>query len=239
MLIYRLPLEISLVNPKRSICPKCNYQLKWYENIPLISYVILKARCSSCKEKISISYPMVELFSGVIFTFLYIKLGLTYDFFVMTFVIATLIVLSMIDVTFKAVPDYLLVIVLVGVFFLSEFSYLYCLVFAGGAVLLEFFVTFYIQNVKAKITQDEMLLEQKALGEGDIPIFALIGGVLGLHLGIVAVFLAAVFAILPSMVNKIKNKDLELPFIPFLTLGFTVVYLGENNIISILEKIGL
>ena len=239
MLIYRLPLGVSLIDPKRSICPKCNYQLKWYENIPLFSYFILKGRCCSCREKISISYPSVEIFCGVIFTLLYIKLGLTVDFFIIIFVIATLIVLSMIDVTYKAVPDYLLVIVLVGVFFLSEFSYLYCFVFAGGAVLLEFFVTFYIQNIKAKITKDETLTEQKALGEGDIPIFALIGGVLGLQLGIVAIFLAAVFAIIPSIINKIKNGDMELPFIPFLTLGFIVVYLGENNIISILEKIGL
>jgi len=239
MLIYRLPRNISLLNPKRSICPRCEKTIKWYENIPVFSYAILQGKCSSCKENISIFYPLVEVLYGAILVLLFIKLGFTIEFFISSFVIATLLVLSIIDIHYKAVPDYLLLLVLVGAFFLSEFSFLYCLVFAGGAVLLEFFVTFYIQNIKARFTKQEELLEQKALGEGDIPIFALIGGVLGLHLGIIAIFLAAVFAIIPSIINTLKNKDIELPFIPFLSLGFVIVYLNEKNILSILETIGL
>jgi len=239
MLIYRLPKEISLLNPKRSICPQCNYQLKWYENIPLFSYILLKAQCSSCKEKIAITYPLVELVTAIIFVLLYLKFGLSYDFYITAFMISILIVLSIIDIHYKAVPDYLLILVLVGAFFVSEFSFQNALIFAGGAILLEFFVTFYIQNIKYRIIKDEDLLEQKALGEGDIPIFALIGGILGLQLGIVAIFLAASFAIIPSIINKIKTGDLELPFIPFLTLGFLIVYLGENKIILLLEKLGL
>ena len=239
MLIYRLPKGVSLLNPKRSICPQCNHIIKWYENMPFFSYLFLKGKCSNCKKKISLFYPFVEVLFGIILVVLCIKIGLHLEFLLLSFVIATLLVLSIIDIHYKAVPDYLLVVALVGAFFINEFSFLYCLVFAGGAVLLEFFVTFYIQNIKYRITKDEGLLEQKALGEGDIPIFALIGGVLGLQLGVVAIFLAAVFAIIPSILNKIKNGDLELPFIPFLSLGFLVVYLGENNIVSILEKLGL
>ncbi len=239
MLIFRLPLGISLLNPKRSVCPKCNTQIKWYENIPVISYLYLQGRCSNCKEKISLGYPFVELLTALLLTILYVKLGVTIEFFIIGFIFSTLIVLSAIDLKYKAVPDYLLLIVLVGSVFTQEFSYLYCFVFAGAATLLEFFVSFYIQNIKAKLYKDESLKEQKALGEGDIPIFALIGGVLGLHLGVVAIFLAALFAIIPSLMNKIKNNDFELPFIPFLALGFVVVYLSENNIISVLESIGL
>ena len=239
MLIYRVPQNISLLSPKRSICPYCKSVIKWYENIPLISFVFLKGKCSSCQKRISLFYPFVELLYGITFLLLFLKFGVSIEFVISSFVISVLVVLSMIDIHYKAVPDYLLLIALVGAFFLSEFSYLYCLVFAGGAILLEFFVTFYIQNIKVKFTKDESLLNQKALGEGDIPIFALIGGVLGLHLGFIAIFLAAVFAIIPSIINKIRNGDMELPFIPFLTLGFLIVYLGENTIVLILEKIGL
>lgn len=239
MLIYRLPKGISLVNPKRSICPQCSYTIQWYENIPLFSYLFLKGKCGNCKEKIPLYYPFVEVLFGAILVSLFIKFGLNLEFFLISFIIGTLVVLSIIDLHYKAVPDYLLVIALVGSFFINEFSYQICLMFAGGAVLLEFFVTFYIQNIKAKIKKDDSLLEQKALGEGDIPLFGLIGGILGVQLGVIAIFLAAIFAIIPSVINKIKNEDIELPFIPFLTAGFIVVYLGEKNIIFLLEKFGL
>lgn len=239
MLIYRLPQNISLLNPKRSICVHCNTVIKWYENIPLLSYIFLKGKCSTCKEPISFQYPFVEFLYGMILVALFVKLGIGLEFLSISFVMAALIVLSMIDIHYKAVPDYMLLIVLVGGFFYSEFSFLYCLVFAGGAILLEFFVTFYIQNIKAKLIKDESLREQKALGEGDIPIFALIGGILGLELGIIAIFLAALFAIIPSFINKIKNNDIELPFIPFLALGFSIAFIFDNYLSQLLGRIGV
>lgn len=138
---------------------------------------------------------------------------------------------------YKAVPDYLLILVLLIAFFYSEFSYLYCLVFAGGAVLLELFVSFYIQNIKAKFKNDETLSTQKALGEGDIPIFALIGGILGLHLGVVSIFLSAIFAIIPSILSQIFKDDIEIPFIPFLALGFFAVLFFGESILVFIEKV--
>ena len=70
VLIYRLPLEQSFFSPMRSTCPSCEKQIKWYENIPVISYVFLRAKCSFCKTKISIQYPIIELLSGFILLFL-------------------------------------------------------------------------------------------------------------------------------------------------------------------------
>lgn len=239
MLIYRLPEQISLFNPKRSICPNCDYQIRWYENIPLLSYLYLKGRCSSCKEKISIVYPMVEIFTAVITYMVFFKYGFGNDFLIMILLSYILILLSFIDLRYKAVPDYLLLTVLIISFFVYEFSFLYCMVFAGGAVLLEFFITFYIQNIKARVLKDESLKEQKALGEGDIPIFALIGGVLGLKLGIVSIFLAALFAIIPAIFNIFVKKDIETPFIPFLTLGFFSVLIFDDFILEILRNLGL
>lgn len=228
VLIYRLPLEVSLINPKRSYCPHCNYQLSWYENIPLVSYIFLKAQCSNCRNKIPITYPLVELLTAIITLILFLKIEPSLDFFILLFLFYNLIVLSFIDLKFKAVPDYLLLSALLISFLSFNFNFKAALLFAGGFILLEFFITFYIQNIKARLLKDPSLQEQKALGEGDIPIVAIIGGMLGIELGLTAIFLAAFFAILPALYMQIMKKEIETPFIPFLALGFVVSFFANR-----------
>jgi leader peptidase (prepilin peptidase)/N-methyltransferase len=208
VLVYRLPLGISLINPKRSFCTSCKVQIKWYENIPVFSYLFLKAKCPNCSVNISIVYPIVEIITATITLLLYNKFSLSNDFYICVFLFYTLIVLSFIDFKYKAVPDYLLLIALVNGFFVINFSFQDALLFAGGFVLLDFFITYYIQNIKAKITKNDDLLDQTALGEGDIPIVAIIGGMLGVKLGLVAIFLASLFAILPAIYNIIQKDDI-------------------------------
>lgn len=237
MLIYRLPLEISLINPKRSMCPNCNTQIKFYENIPLFSYIFLKGRCSNCKNRISIIYPVVEFFTGIITLLLFLKLGLNLDFIIITLLFYTLIILSFIDLKYKAVPDYLLIIALLISFFIINFSFQTMLLFAGGFVLLNFFITFYIQNIKSKITKNEDLKYQEALGEGDIPIVAIMGGFLGLKLGMTAIFIASILALFPALYSSVVKKDIETPFIPFLVLGLLIVFIWEKQILIIIESI--
>jgi len=239
MLVYRLPLGLSLINPKRSTCTKCNYQIKWYENIPLFSYLFLRGKCSQCKTKISRVYPIIELITSFVTVCLFIKLGLSYEFFVILLLCYILIVLSFIDLKYKAVPDYLLVLALfisfVYVLIFKSENIMMLFLFAGGIVILEIFVTFYIQNIKSRFVKNENLEEQKSLGEGDIPIFAIIGGILGLQLGLLAIFLSAILAIIPSIINIIKKKEFETPFIPFLSMGFLIVFLTEFYILEILN----
>ncbi|MEA3314928.1 MAG: prepilin peptidase [Campylobacterota bacterium] len=236
MLIYRLPLKLSLINPKRSICPSCNSNIKWYENIPIVSYILLKGQCSNCDSKISIFYPIVEVVTAVITYLLYLKYSIGYDFFIFVSLFYILIVLSFIDFRYKAVPDYLLILSLIVVFFVSDFNFSTALMFAGGFVLLELFLTYYIQNIKSKITKDESLKEQRAMGEGDIPIIAIIGGVLDVKLALIAIFLSAVFAMLPALFNIYIKKDIETPFIPYLTLSLFVVLIYNEYLINILNS---
>ena len=66
VVIYRLPNEMSILSP-RSFCPKCKNKIKWYFNIPIISWIILKSKCNYCSCKISIKYPIIELFTGILF----------------------------------------------------------------------------------------------------------------------------------------------------------------------------
>jgi leader peptidase (prepilin peptidase)/N-methyltransferase len=140
----------------------------------------------------------------------------------------TLIVLSFIDLKYKAVPDYLLIIAIILTAIVGDLMDI--LIFAGGFVLLELVITFYIQNVKAKITKNKDLETQSALGEGDIPIAGVIGGLLGLQLGISAIFLAALLGLLLSIYNLLSKKEIETPFIPFLSLGLFITLISGLNI---------
>lgn len=230
VLIYRLPKQISLFIPKRSFCTKCKHQINWCENIPLVSFLFLKGKCPHCNNQISIRYPIVELLSAIVTTLIYYQFGLSLDFVVLTLLCYTLVVLSFIDYEYKAVPDYLLIIVLVITLFFSKVSFSSLLMFAGGFVLLELIITFYIQNIKYKITKDEALLTQKSMGEGDVPIAAIIGGVLGIQYGIIAIVFGAFFAIIHSLFNILIKKEIETPFIPYLSLGFFVVLVSQNHL---------
>lgn len=228
VLILKLPLNESLLTNKRSKCPSCNHMIYWYHNIPLFSYIFLRAKCAYCGNKISFQYFLVEFLSALVTLLLYLKLGLNQEFIFMCLLSYVLIVLSFIDLKYKAVPDYLLLIVFLLCFFSTSFSFFdsfkNAFLFAGAFVLLNFVITFYIQNIKSRLLKDESLKTQEALGEGDIPIIAMIGVVLGVNSGIFAIFLAAFFAIIPSIYSNLVKKDIQTPFIPYLVLGFFTEY---------------
>ena len=231
VLIYRLPLGISLLKPIGSACPHCNYKIKWYENIPVFSYLFLKGRCSSCSGSISIVYPIVELITAVVTLMLYSNFWVGWEMIITISLFYVLIVLSFIDLKYRAVPDYLLIIVVVLAILVGDI--INNLLFTGGFVLLELAITFYIQNIKAKITQNKELENQRALGEGDMPIVGVIGGLLGVQLGITAIFLAAVLALLPAIYNLYSKKEIETAFIPFLSLGLLITLFSGINLFTL------
>jgi len=241
VLIYRLPLNISLINPKRSQCPKCFKTISWYENIPVLSYLFLKAKCSKCKTSISFIYPFIEILTAFVTCILFIKLGFTQELIYLSCIFYILIVLSFIDFKYKAVPDYLLIILtiitLVYIFLFHIHNLSNYFIFIGGIVTIDLFVTYYIQNIKSYILKDDSLKNQKAIGEGDIPIIALIGGILGLKFGVIALFLSAILAIIPSIINSVFKKEIETPFIPYLAMGFFITFTNQDNIHTILERL--
>jgi leader peptidase (prepilin peptidase)/N-methyltransferase len=231
VLIHRLPLGISLFNPVGSECPHCQHAIKWYENIPVVSYLVLKGKCSNCSERISVIYPIVEMTTGVVTVLLFNHQWLNVDLILTIVLFYTLIVLSFIDFKYKAVPDYLLIIVLILTLIIGNWRD--TLIFMGGFVLLELILTFYIQNIKAKLTKNKELENQRSLGEGDMPIAGAIGGLLGLHLGISAIFLAAILALIPAIYGLVVKQEIETPFIPFLSLGLFITLITGFNLFSL------
>ena len=231
VLIHRLPLEISLFKPARSACPHCQQKIKWYENIPILSYIFLKGKCSNCHKPISLLYPFIEVLTGCVTLILYMNYMSNYELVVLVTLFYILIVLSFIDLKHKEVPDHLLIISVILVLLVGDLSDLF--LFAGGFALLELVVTFYIQNIKAKITKNKALENQSSLGDGDIPIAGVIGGLLGVQLGLSAIFLAALLALVPAVYNLISRKEIETPFIPYLSLGLFITLSTKFNIISL------
>jgi len=111
--IYRLPQGKSIVKP-RSFCPKCNISLKWYDNIPVLSYFILRGKCRSCSAKISLRYPFVEFITGLLFLVLYLNFSFSLVFAKFIFLFCLLVVISFIDIDYYAIPGYICVIGIIG-----------------------------------------------------------------------------------------------------------------------------
>ena len=231
VLIHRLPLAISLVKPVGSICPHCNHDIKWYENIPIFSYLLLKGRCSDCSKSISIIYPIVEIITAAVTLLLYMNIWLGWELILTIALFYTLIVLSFIDLKYKEVPDYLLIIAVALAMLVGDLVDV--LIFTGGFFILELTLTFYIQNIKSKLTKNKELETQRALGEGDMPIAGVIGGLLGLHLGVSAIFLAAILALVPAIYNLFSKKEFETAFIPFLSLGLFITLISKFNLFTL------
>ena len=110
--IYRIPREESIAFPS-SHCPTCNTSLKWYDNIPVVSYISLKGRCRYCSTKISSQYPIIEFFNAIIYLTLFYKFNLSIDFIFYAFISSTLIVITMIDLKEMIIPDSLVITLLI------------------------------------------------------------------------------------------------------------------------------
>ncbi len=215
VLIYRIPKDESVVFPA-SHCPICETDLKWWHNIPVFSWILLGGKCAFCKSKIAIQYPLIELSSAALFALAYWRVPSVGFAVVVGLIFALLLGLSIIDFRYKAVPDSLNLAALTLSIFSSATiltNFQNALLFAGGFALLRFYVSF--------------IIKKEALGEADIMIAATIGAMVGVKMGLFVIFLSAIIA-LPVFIY-IKEKDYEVPFIPFLALALFLVFMFQEH----------
>ena len=222
VIIYRVPLGKSIVTPPSS-CPKCETKIKPWHNIPVFGWIILKGKCAYCNEPISIRYPIIEVLTGVLAVLVFLKLKTLDIFFVVDFaVFATLLALSMIDFDYKAVPDSLNLLALTLAFFSSADvleNIKNALLMIGILSLVRYYVSY--------------ILKREALGEGDIIVAGTMGALLGVKLSLIALFIASVIAIFPSLYIRFKNSDLELPFVPFLAFATFIVWYFKDFFLNL------
>ncbi len=213
--ICRLPENESIVFPA-SKCPKCGHRLSWWENVPVISFFILRGRCSGCKEPISVRYPLVELLTGLVTLFLWHRFGPSWSFLAYFIFSCSLIVVTFIDLAHKIIPDVIsLPGILVGFacsFVLPDVSWIDSLlgILAGGGILYVVTWGYYL------------LTKRIGMGGGDIKFLAMIGAFLGWKAIPFVIFLSALTGSVIGIIfilAKGAGRNYQIPFGPFLALA--------------------
>ncbi len=235
--IGRIPNDESIMKPP-SHCPKCTTRIAFYDNLPLLSFIILRGRCRSCSERISPRYFVVELMMGLFALALLHWFGLSFSFAVGFVFVAALIVISTIDLDVRIVPDVIslpgivlgLVFSVVGYFFFgnessivpSPLSSLIGIVTGGGFLLATAWVY-------------EKFTGVEGMGGGDIKLLAMIGAFLGWPAIPVTLFIASLLGSvvgIACMVLTGAGRRLALPFAPFLCSGALLYLFFANEIID-------
>jgi leader peptidase (prepilin peptidase)/N-methyltransferase len=228
VVIYRLPRGLSLIRPPSS-CPHCGKQIKAYENIPILSYLVLRGKCRTCKAKISPAYPLVEALTPFCFWLVYMQYSVSPHFFVSCLFASVLIVLGFIDYYHQILPDEItipgLVVALIYTFFRDDMSLVQALLGAGvgAGFLLLVYGAYYLVRKK------------EGLGLGDVTMMLLVGAFLGWKLTLLTLILASVGgAVVGVFFIIFKKKDLQhaLPFGTFLAPAAFVAFLYGKKIIE-------
>jgi len=218
--IARLPSGESIVSPG-SKCPACQSGIRFYDNIPILSYLWLRGRCRQCGQPISLRYPLVEILTAAMAALIVLKFGLAIDTLIYFVLTAALIVIIYIDLDHQLIPD---VISLPGVpvgfaaaFFLDALTWIDSLIgiLVGGGILFAIAGGYYL------------LTGKEGMGGGDIKLLAMIGAFLGWQGVCFTIFVASLTGTLAGLlVMGIAGKNLKfaVPFGPFLSIG-AIAYL--------------
>lgn len=231
VVIYRLNTKRSLGG--RSACMSCRTQLRFYELVPLVSFLLLRGRCKTCKTKISKQYPLVEAVTGVVFALLFLKFQAVFNVapivFVGTFAFyafnfLTLLVIAVYDIKHKIIPDGLALAVgiasFVGLFLFNRYGFNPHMptvweFLAGPIVALPFALLFFMSR-------------GAWMGFGDVKLSIGLGWLLGISRGfdgvVLACWIGAIIGVSLMFGRTKYHLKSELPFAPFLVLGAFLVF---------------
>jgi len=218
--IHRIPLKISIVSPPSS-CPQCGERIKFYDNIPLISYMVLFGRCRNCGNPISMEYPLVELITGLLSTSLFLKYNLSHQYFLFLIFSSSLIVISFIDLRHQIIPDVIslpgiLLGLLISLIFKNITWYDSLIGIMGGGGIL-YLVAFVFKKLTGK----------EGMGGGDIKLLAMIGAWMGWRAIPFIILISSLTGIvIGGGAILISRQELraKIPFGPFLAIG-ALIYL--------------
>jgi len=222
VLIYRLPRGESIILPS-SHCTYCNKPIRFYDNIPIISYILLRGRCRHCGHPISIQYPLVELINGTGYVILVWKFGIRPETFLYAFLFSSLLVVSVIDLYHKIIPDVItipgIIIGLAGsIFFLpTGIKDSFTGLLLGGGL---FFLV--------------ALISRGGMGGGDIKLIAMIGAFLGWTDVIITIVLSSFLGSIVGIFLMLffgKGRKYPVPFGPFLSIGGIITLFFSQDII--------
>lgn len=221
VLIYRLPKKENIVTT-RSHCMSCGYQLKWYDLIPLFSYLALGGRCRKCKTKLSVQYPVIEALNGVLYLVVFARYGLSIDSLLYCLLFSTLLALSVIDFRTYEIPVgfnyFILALGLVRV----ATDYTNWLQYVIGLVAVSFVLYLIYQISKGA-----------AIGGGDVKLMAATGLLLGWQCNLLGFLLGCILGSVIHIIRmKVSNANHVLAMGPYLSMGVAIAALWGNEMIS-------
>lgn len=230
---YRIPKGESIVYPP-SHCPKCNYKLKYYELIPIISFIIQKGKCTKCKDNIGLFYPIFEFITGFLFVLSLKIYGLTPNLLLCLTFISVLIIITISDIKYMIIPDNILiffVIVLLGeIYFCKGFREVLISLTDG---IISFTIMYIIKII------GDLIFKKESMGGGDIKLMFLIGMIISYKNALLTIFIGSLIGLPISLITIKKNTSHVLPFGPLLALGAIIIVLTKINLDSILNIIQL
>jgi leader peptidase (prepilin peptidase)/N-methyltransferase len=224
--IYRLPRRLSPVRP-RSSCTSCGHMLAWYENVPVVSYAALRGRCRGCGAPISLMYPIVEAITGAMFLSGYLLYGPSLLLVVRLVFGCAMIVLFVIDLQHRILPNVITLPGIVAGFLCSVFvgpgwlSSLVGIVAGGGSL-------WAVAEIYYRVRHEE------GLGMGDVKMLAMIGAFLGWRLVLLTLVLGSLSGTIVGLgILLLKRESMKyaLPFGTFLALGAIVAAVAGDPII--------
>ena len=227
--IYRLPNNDSVVT-KRSFCRSCKNKIKWYDNIPLLSFIFLRGKCRTCNNKISSQYFLVELISAISFLSIYFIYGISITTLLLIILSIFFIIIFFIDLKHFIIPNELTFpLMLIG--FIKSFdpnlnqtifpNYINSLLggFFGYAVI--WLIIFFYKKVRNK----------EGMGLGDAKLMAVVGFWFGWASIPFTIFISSAVAlvlVIPSLIKKTRNMSAQIPFGPYIIIG-CIIYVTFAN----------
>jgi leader peptidase (prepilin peptidase)/N-methyltransferase len=225
--IYRLPRQQSVVWPA-SRCPQCHHPLKWYDNVPVLSYILLRGRCRSCQSPIPVTYPLVELVTAAVCVAAYVLFDPSLLLVSRLVFACAMIVLFVVDLQHRILPNVITLPGIVVGFIFSLFvppGWVDSLIgiVAGGGVLLLMAEMYY------------RLRKEEGLGMGDVKMLAMIGAFLGWRLMLVTLVLSSFLgSVIGLGMIALKKGDMKyaLPFGTFLAIGALVASVAGDALLT-------
>lgn len=229
VLATRLPIGKSIIKPG-SHCDACDHKLKWYENIPLISYIIQKGKCKNCGEQIPFDVFLSELATGVLFLFSYLYFGISYNFFIMLILSSLCVIIFVSDFKYMIILDSPLIVSGVLVIILKTVYYGYKAIIP---TLVSGIITFLVMLLVGFI--GKRMYKRDALGGGDIKLSFIIGMILGVQVAMVSLIFSTFLALPYALATIVLKKDSEVPFGPFIVSSLFIVFLYYDKFYNIVK----
>ncbi len=228
--ILRMPKEESIVFPG-SHCFGCQKAIAWYDNLPILSFLILGAKCRHCKAKISWQYPFIEAITGVIFVIFYVVFGPTPKGFLYLYLTLGLLAQSIIDFRYRIIPDEItLSTIVIGLVASAVFPGIHGVDSHWMGFLLSFAGMLLGGGfLYAAGTIAEWVLKKEAMGGGDVKLLAGIGAVIGWQGVLWTIFLSSLIGSVIGVYLRIKKGDELIPFGPYLAAGAVIfIFFGQQ-----------